>query len=87
MLEKIMAYQFGKTKVTGGCQFDLKSSSSKINTGSTITVAREFLIKEFPFEIQGLLMYNPFSELVHESNFGVLVNKAINNLWTFLLQP
>lgn len=66
------AYQFGKTKVVGGCQFDLKSSSVNIFTGSTIKVAREFSIEEFPFEIQRLLMYNPFSKLVHESNWGLL---------------
>ena len=60
------AYQFGNTKVKAGGQFDLKSASPNFFTGINLIVAREFLIKEFQFEIQGLFMSNFFSDLAHE---------------------
>ena len=66
-------YQFGKNKISGGCQFDLISRGTNFLTGSNLKVSRDFTIKEFPFEIQGLFMYNPFSELVRESIWGALV--------------
>jgi hypothetical protein len=67
-------YQFEKNKVEGGFQFDLKSPGTNIFTGTTVKVAREFSIKQFPFEIQGLFIYNCFSELVHEYDWGILAS-------------
>jgi hypothetical protein len=66
------AYQFEKNKFESGFQFDLKSPGTNIFTGTSLKAAREFSIKEFPFEIQGLFIYNCFSELVHEYDWGVL---------------
>jgi hypothetical protein len=68
----IGSYQFRKTRLEGGCQFDLKSRSTNTLTGSTLMVSREFLIKEFSFEAQGLFMYNSFSKFVHESNWAIV---------------
>lgn len=66
------AYQLDKIKVKGGGQFDLKSASSNFFTGVTLIVSREFSIKEFQFEIQGLFMSNFFSDLAHEYDWGFL---------------
>lgn len=68
------AYQFGETKITAGSQFNLKSNSTNALAGISINVAQEFTIKEFQFEVAGLFLCNPFSEVMHESNWGVLVN-------------
>ncbi len=68
------AYNFGKTKVEGGTQFDIKSTSSNVFTGTVLKAGRELSIKNFRFEIQGLFLYNPFSDLAHESDWGLLVN-------------
>lgn len=68
------AYQFGKNKVEGGFQIDLKSPGSTIYTGTSLDYTREFSIREFPFEIQGLFIYNSFSELVHEYDWGILAS-------------
>lgn len=68
------AYQFGKTKVAAGSQFNLKSNSTNALGGTSINVAHEFSIKKFPFEVGGIFLYNPFSDVMHESNWGVLIN-------------
>ena len=68
------SYQINKFRVEGGAQFDLKDAGSNFLTGGSIIVAREFSINKFLFETQGLFMYDPFSPLVHESNWGVLAN-------------
>jgi len=68
------AYQFASTKIEAGSQFDLKSASSNFYTGTNLKVSQEFMIKGFQFEIQGLLLYNTFSDLIHESDLGIQVN-------------
>lgn len=73
------AYRSGKTKITGGCQFDLKSINANILSGSAITVAREFSIKGFPFEIKGFNVYNKYSELLYDLNWGILINIKRNH--------
>lgn len=73
------AYRFGETEIAGGCQFDLKSASGNIFSGFIIKPAREFTIKEFPFKIQGLYVYNRFSESLYEYNWGILANIERNH--------
>lgn len=68
------AYQFGETKITAGSQFNLKSNNTNALAGTSINVAHEFAIKEFQFEVAALFLYNPFSDIMHESNWGALVN-------------
>jgi hypothetical protein len=69
-----VAYQFGNTIAEGGSQFDLKRANDNFLTGSKLNVLRKFSIKGFPFEIQGLFLYNTSSDLINESNWGMLVN-------------
>lgn len=68
------AYQPGKTEIECGTQFDIKSAGSNFLTGLSLSGTREFQVKAFQFEIQGLFMFNPFSDLVHESDLGILAN-------------
>ena len=68
------SYQMNRYRVEGGSQFDLKSAGSGFFSAAGMIVTREFSIKNFQFETQGLFMYNLFSPLVHESNLGVLVS-------------
>lgn len=77
-------YHWNKINVTGGGQFDLKSASSNFFTGVTLLVSREFMIKEFPFEIQGLFLSNFFSDLAHEYDWGILANLELKH-FTFEL--
>ncbi len=72
-------YTYRKTTLSAGCLFDLKSPSAKFFTGSVLNLTQEFSIKKFPLEVQGLFMYNPFSNLVHEINWGLLVNIKRNH--------
>lgn len=67
-------YHFVKTRIEGGIQLDVKSANSNFLTGISLKASQEFVIKEFPFEVQGLFMYTPFSDVIHESNWGMLIN-------------
>jgi len=67
-------YQFGKTRIEGGFQLDAKSANRNLLTGVSLKASQEFEIREFPFEVQGLFLYAPFSDVIHESNWGLLIN-------------
>ena len=68
------SFQFDKIRIEGGSRFDLKSVGDNRFTAASLKVAREFLIGEFQFEAQGLLIYNLFSEPIHESSWAILAN-------------
>ena len=70
----IFEYKFAKNNITAGTQFDFMSINNKIFTGTTIKYSRDFAIKKIPFEAEALFIYNPFSELIHESNIGLLLS-------------
>lgn len=64
-------YEFGKNYVGGGVQFDLKSPGTDFISATSLEIGREFSIKNFPFEIEGLIHYSRFSDLLYEYNLGV----------------
>src|SRR6056297_2191594 len=68
------AYCLGKTRIEAGSQFDLKSSGPNVFTGVAAGIAREFSLKRFIYEVEGFYMYSTFSDLVHESNLGGMIN-------------
>jgi hypothetical protein len=78
------AYSFGKMNVTAGIQLDIKSAAEKVITGTALRVGRDFQIKEFPFQIEAHTIYNPFSDWVHEFNWGVLAKIQLRH-FTFKL--
>lgn len=67
-----VSYQYQKLHFTGGVQLDIKSAADNVFTGMTLIAGRDFSIKEFPFEMEGFILYNPFSSWVHEFNWGFL---------------
>ncbi|MEA1886053.1 MAG: hypothetical protein U9N72_02440 [Bacteroidota bacterium] len=72
-------YSFGKNRLRGGVQLDLEGAGTNFLTGASINLAREFSIREFPFEIQALYSHNRFSELLYEYNLGVLCNVNLHH--------
>ena len=67
-------YTFGKTRIEAGSQFDLLGAGPGVFTGVAAAIAREFSLRRFIYEVEGFYMYSTFSELVHESNLGILIN-------------
>lgn len=68
-------YNFGKTTIEGGGQFDILTNvSSNVFSATSAKLSREFSIKDFPFSIQSLFIYDRFSDVIHETNLGILVN-------------
>jgi len=67
-------YSFGKTRVEAGIQFDLLGAGPNVFTGVATGIAREFSLRKFIYEVQGFYMYSTFSDLLHESNLGALIN-------------
>lgn len=68
------AWHYEKFIFEGGVQFDPVSPMNKAFTGSFLKAGREFEIKGFPITAHAFFMYNPFSKLVHETNWGVIAN-------------
>lgn len=65
-------YQFGKTNISAGVQLNLKNAVGSVFSGTYFKVSREIKIKTFPFDVEGLFLYSPFSNLIHETNLGLL---------------
>ena len=68
------SYQFEKNKIETGFQLDLKSNNKNIISGYSINASRELLIKNFPFEVEGFFIWTPFSNILRETNWGILLN-------------
>jgi len=65
-------FRHEKNTISGGFQIDLKGPGSTVFSGSLLKASREFSIGEFPFKVHGLFVYNRFSELLYEYNWGIL---------------
>ena len=67
-------YKFGKNIVETGFQLDFKSNNKNTFSGYNIKASRELRIKDFPFEVQGFYIWTPFSDILRETNWGVVLN-------------
>ena len=67
-------YQYGKYRIGAGFQLDLKSPNENIFSGLNLNASREFLIKDFPLEIQGFYTLTPFSDISRETNWGLILS-------------
>lgn len=65
------SYGFHKFSFEAGMQFDLISNNPNAITGLDFICSREFKIKYFPFDVIGSFMLNRFSDLLHETNWGI----------------
>jgi hypothetical protein len=64
-------YQYQKYSLESGLQFDWLSNNPNTLSGFDLLGAREFSIKNFPFDVQGFFMLNRFSDLACETNWGI----------------
>lgn len=67
-------WQIGKVKFATGGQFELAGPSPNTFIGFYFQGGYGLAIKNFPFDIQGRFLLNPYSELIHEWNIGLLAN-------------
>ena len=66
-------YQYRNYKIEAGIQLDYISNNPNTITGLDIIGSGEFNINKFPFDIKGFFMINRFSDLLYETNQGVLI--------------
>lgn len=64
------SYQFGSNRVSAGFQLDLVKSNPNVFSGLNLTAAREFSIRNFPFDFRGFYILTPFSDISRETNWG-----------------
>jgi len=72
-------YQFGKNKVEAGLQVDIISNTDRFFSGYNIKASREFMIKSFPLDAQGFFILTPFSDILRETNWGILFGMYRNH--------
>ena len=75
----LASYQFGKYSLETGFQFDLLSNNENFFSGNNIMASREFLIKDFPLEIQSFFVWTLYSNVLRETNWGILLNIKRNH--------
>ncbi|MDD4234770.1 MAG: hypothetical protein PHF99_02010 [Bacteroidales bacterium] len=71
------SYKFGKNKIGAGVLFDIKPNSEKFFKNTFAEISRDFKIKKYKLNANAFFMYNDFSNLVVEYDWGVFV--GLNN--------
>lgn len=66
-------YEFQKYKIATGFQLDVINNNENIFSGYDIKASRQFLIKKFSFETKAFFIYTPFSDILYETNWGLLL--------------
>lgn len=64
--------RFGDYSFSTGLQFDLISNSNRAFSGYFATASWEFMIRSFPIEIRGFYIFAPYSQLLKETNWGLV---------------
>lgn len=64
-------YQYQKYGIESGLQFDWLSNNPNTLTGFDINGSREIFIDDFTFDLRVFFMLNRFSDIAHETNWGV----------------
>lgn len=64
------SYQYQKFNVESGMQIDLVSRNPNTFSGFDIAGLRNFLVRDFPFDIKGFFMLNRFSDILYETDWG-----------------
>lgn len=68
------SYRYDKYSFVAGSALKLIGPEKNVLTDFMIMPGRTFIIGNFPFEMQGVCMFNRSFDLVHEMNLGVLMN-------------
>lgn len=67
-------YKLDKFQFETGFQFDILTANENVFSGFFINASREFTIKNFSFKIEPFYSYSPFSDILYETNWGILLN-------------
>ncbi len=73
------SYDFGMHSVSAGIQLDLKSQNPNTFSGTSLKVGRRFSIREQPMQADAFFVLHRFSELLYETNWGVLAETRQKN--------
>jgi hypothetical protein len=63
-------YRFGKNNIAAGLQINFKSNADRILSGYFASASREWMIKNFPVEVQGFFILSPYSQILKETLWG-----------------
>jgi hypothetical protein len=69
----LTSYRFGKNKLEAGLQIDILSNTDRVFSGYNTEFSREWMIKSFPIETQAFFILSPFSDILRETNWGMLL--------------
>ncbi len=69
-------YRLGKTSLGYGSLFNLKNHTSNFFSGAKLNLSRAAEIKGRIYEATAFFMYNPFSGLILETNWGLALNTS-----------
>ncbi len=72
-------HRFGKNSVETGLQLDLKSHNDRVFSGYSLRFSRRMQFIKFPFEVQGFFLRTPFSDVLRETNWGMLMDMKHNH--------
>ena len=67
------AYRFGNNQVGAGGQIDLVRYHENRSPGAYLDYSRFFSIRQFPLHAKGFFLHNRFSDLMYETNWGLLL--------------
>lgn len=75
----LVQHRFGKNNVEAGLQVDIISHNERTFSGFNLRFSRLMQVKGFPFEVQGFFLRTPFSDLLRETNWGLLMDMKHNH--------
>jgi hypothetical protein len=76
----LINYEAGKYKAETGFQLGIKNSNNLLLSGFALKFSRDFLLRNFPFEVQAFYVVTPSSSLLRETNWGVVTNFGRNHV-------
>ena len=70
----IVGYKKDKFELTTAFQTDIVSNNTNILSGWNIKLSNDFELKSYNFNAQLFYLWAPYSDLVRETNFGILLS-------------
>jgi hypothetical protein len=65
--------EVGKWTAQAGLRFDIISNNEDVLSGISLLGARNFMIRSFPLEVQGLYVRAGYYNVIHETNWGLFL--------------
>ena len=72
-------YEFGKFSAQAGFRIDIISNNKDVLSGFNLSGSRNFMIGNFPLDVQGLYIRARYSDVLHETNWGLLLKKRFKH--------